>query len=119
MGLPWVRLDTNLPYNPKVLALLAMPGGHRAAFVYVCSLTYTGSHGLDGFLPADSLPFLHGRVADARLLLRVGLWRDVPGGYQVPDWAAFQLTSDEQQERRRRAQAAAAARWHRDEGVPA
>jgi hypothetical protein len=37
MGLPWVRLDTQFPSNPKVLELAATKQ-HKAAFVYLCSL---------------------------------------------------------------------------------
>lgn len=112
MPLPWVRLDTSLPTNPKILALLQRKEGHRAAFAYVCGLAYSGAHGLDGFLTKESLPFLHCRAADARLLCQIELWITVPGGWEINGWKEFQQSSHETQERRRRAVAAARARWN-------
>lgn len=54
MGLPWIRLDTSFPTNPKVLELVESKR-HKAAFGYVCGLTYAGLHGTDGFIPAGVL----------------------------------------------------------------
>lgn len=113
MGLPWIRLETSLPTNPKVLQLVA-ENRHRAAFVYVCGLTYCGAHGLDGFIPATALPFLHGSKNDAAQLVAVGLWRVSPGGWLVNGWADYQATSEESEQRRKKAQAAAAARWGKE-----
>ena len=76
MPLPWVRLDTAFPYNPKLLAMVAEKDGHRAGLVYVCSLGYSGAHGTDGFIPKEALPFIHGRPVDADRLVRNGFWRD-------------------------------------------
>jgi hypothetical protein len=113
VGLPWVRLDTQFPTNPKILYLVE-DKKFRAAFVWTASLAYAGSHGTDGFIPTSALPFLHGTKADAKALVEVGLWREVDGGWEINSWAEFQPTSDEQAERKRRAQAAAMARWHRE-----
>jgi hypothetical protein len=109
--LPWVRLDTAFPYNPKLLAMLAEKDGHRAGLVYLCSLSYSGAHGTDGFITREALPFVHGRPADAERLVRHGFWRVQPGGWLIHGWEGFQETTAETQERRRRAQAGAAARW--------
>lgn len=111
MPLPWVRLDTAFPYNPKLLAMVAEKDGHRAGLVYICSLAYSGAHGTDGFIPAEALPFIHGRAADATRLVRNGFWRTQPGGWLINGWTEFQESSSETQERRKRAQAAAQARW--------
>lgn len=112
MPLPWVRLDTAFPSNPKLLAMLAEKEGHRAGLVYVCSLGYSGAHGTDGFIPREALPFIHGRQADADRLVRHGFWWPQPGGWQINGWVEFQVTSEESQQRRKRAQAAAASRWN-------
>lgn len=109
--LAWVRLDTALPRNQKVLALTGMKDGHRAAFVYICSLSYAGEQGTDGFIPAPALPMLHGRPQDADRLLEVGLWHARSGGWQINDWGEYQQTNAETEERTKRAKAAAAARW--------
>jgi hypothetical protein len=94
-GLPWVRLDTTFPESPKVLELASRRGGHAAGFVYLCGLAYAGRHGTDGFIPAAALPRLHGKKADAALLVDVGLWRVVPtGGWLVHDYTEYQQTAE-------------------------
>jgi len=116
--LPWVRLDTAFPTNPKLLAMLAEKDGHRAGLLYVCSLGYSGAHGTDGFIPREALLFIHGRPKDAGLLVVHGFWRDQPGGWLINGWDEFQETSEETRARRVRAQAGAAARWKDHEATP-
>src|SRR6202044_1624276 len=113
------RLDTTFPRNPKLLALLREKDGHRAALVYLCSLAYSGEQGSDGWIPLEALPFLHGRLADSKLLVRHGFWvisagcnagsnakvteqNGYPqgGGWLIHDWEAFQESSDEHKKRR-------------------
>lgn len=116
MALPWVRLDTALPDNPKVLALV---DGHRdgraSAFVYICGLTYSGKHGLDGFLPRECLSrSLHGRPEDARRLVAAGLWKESPAGWEINGWMEFQASSQENRDRSSKARAAAELRWAKE-----
>ena len=111
MGLPWVRLDCAFPRNPKLLALLAEKDGHRAGLVYVCSLSYAGEQGTDGFIPREALTHLHGRMTDAEKLTRHRFWIEQPGGWLINGWAEKQESSTEAQDRRKRAQAAAQKRW--------
>ena len=113
MGLPWVRLDCALPSNPKVL-LLVTAKRFQAAYGFLCSLTYAGNQGTDGFIPDAALPFIHMTRRDAQYLVEVGLWRQIPGGWEINDWAEFQLSNAETQERKKRARDAAMARWHPD-----
>lgn len=110
MGLPWVRLDTQLPSNPKLLELVARKQ-QAAAFAYVCSLAYSGMHGTDGFIPETALPFVHGTKAIANQLVAVGLWIPAPGGWDINGWDEFQISDEEAKRRRERAQKAAAKRW--------
>ena len=112
MPLPWVRLDTAFPYNQKLLAMLRRKDGHRAAFVYVCGLSVSGGQGSDGFVSEESLPFAHGRNADAALLVEFGFWVPQPGGWLINGWEEFQQSSEETRLRRKRAQAAAEVRWN-------
>lgn len=112
----WVRLDTAFPRNHKVLALLAQKEGHRALVVYVCGLSYSGEQGTDGFIPAEALPLLHGRVADARRLVEVQLWHAQVGGWVINGWHDFQPSTKEMQERSVRARSAAQVRWDRERG---
>lgn len=113
MGLQWVRLDTSLPRNHKVLGLLAQyRDGHRTAFTYVCGLAYAGEQGTDGFIPREALSLCHGRTADADRLVTVGLWHLDPGGWLINGWAEYQPTTEETHKRSVRARSAAMARWH-------
>src|SRR5690349_8084894 len=113
-GLPWIRFDTSLPDNPKILDLVDMKDGRAAAFVYCCSLAYAGKHGTDGFIPRGALARINGRPSDAARLVDVRLWIELDGGWQINGWAERQESTDETQARRERAQKAAAARWSKE-----
>lgn len=115
MGLPWIRLDTSMPDNPKILGLLTERDGHRSAFVWVCCLAYAGKHGTDGFIPRGAAPFVHGKSTDFARLVDVSALKVVAGGWEINGWAEFQESSEASQERRIRAQKAAAIRWSKDE----
>lgn len=115
MGLPWVRLDTQWPHNPKFL-MLVEDKKFRAISVYMAGLGYSGAHGLKGFLPALALPALHGTKKEAIDLVEVVLWRPVQGGWEINGWADFQPETDDAEARRDRARKAAAARWQKKEG---
>ncbi len=119
MSLPWVRLDSAFPSNPKLLALLSEKDGYRAALAFVCSLSHAGAQGSDGFITREALPFIHCRNSDAELLVKHGFWETQPGGWLIHDWDEKQATSDETQLRRKRAQAAAMARWDGHEPMSA
>lgn len=112
-GLPWVRLDTAFPSNPKVLALLTDKEGHRTAFVYLCGLAYAGAHGTDGVITVAALPFLHARRSDADRLVQHRLWHPYPdGGWLINGWDEKQVTAEATRVRSEAAKKAAAARWH-------
>lgn len=110
MGLPWVRLDTQFPSNPKVLELVAAKK-FRALFAYLSSLAYCGVHETDGYLPDTALPFVHATRAEANVLVEAGFWDMQPGGWSVHDWDQKQFSSDEHRQRRERAVKAAQKRW--------
>jgi hypothetical protein len=109
MGLPWVRLDTQFPSNPKVLELVAKKQ-QAAAFAYLCSLAYAGQHGTDGYIPSYALPFIHATNQIAKQLVDVGLWHPTPGGWLVNGWDEFQVSDDAARKRRERAQKGGQAR---------
>lgn len=112
MALPWIRLDTGLPDNPKILHLIDAKQ-HRAINVYVFSLAYCGRHMLDGYIPNTALKLIHGTPSDAQTLIDIGLWHQATGGWHINDWADYQPSSDEAKARRERAQANAAKRWNK------
>jgi hypothetical protein len=115
MGLPWIRLDTSMPDNPKLLGLLTEKEGHRAAFVWVCCMAYAGKHGTDGFIPREAVPRANGRSADMTRLVAAGLLTQDAGGWLINSWDEFQVSDEEAQKRRERAQFAARKRWSKKE----
>ena len=92
MALEWVRLDTNIATNDKILALIGERKGQETAWTYVCSLAYTGLQETDGLIPRAALPFIHGTPADAANLVKHGLWEEHPKGWIVRNWADRQQT---------------------------
>lgn len=113
MGLQWVRLDTAMPRNHKVAELVEMREGYRSAFVYTCLLAYCGEQETDGFIPRSALRFCHARPADMARLVEVRLISVDPGGggWDIPDWAEYQPTTDVSRARSQRARDAANIRW--------
>lgn len=110
-SLSWVRVDAALASNHKVLAILSERGGDHALCVYIFALGQCGQQGTDGFIPEIALGLIHGKKRDADLLVQVGMWREVPGGYEIPDWAAYQPSDEESKRRSEKARKAAEARW--------
>ena len=119
MGLPWIRLDTAMPDNPKILDLLEERDGHRAAFVWICCMAYAGKHGTDGFIPNSAARFVHGRSSDFTRLVAASALKRVAGGWEIPGWDEFQVSDEAAKSRRERAQKAAAARWSKTETASA
>lgn len=115
-GLPWVRVDASLARNHKVLALMGERGGDHALCVYIFGLGHCGEQGSSGFIPAVALGVIHGRARDAELLVQVGLWHEVAGGYEVNDFAEYQPVGPESTARTERARKAAQARWAKKNG---
>lgn len=115
MALPWVRLDTQWPQNPKFL-MLVEDKKWRAITAYMAGLGYSGVHGTAGFLPALCLPFLHATKREACELVEVRLWNPVQGGWEINGWNEFQPSDQSAEARREKAQAAARARWHKRNG---
>jgi len=112
--LPWVRLDTAFPTNPKLLAMLAEKDGYRAAVAYICGLSWSGAHGTAGFITSEALPFIHCRPADADRLTAHGFWLPEPDGWTVNGWAEHQSAGEEEQARSAKARKAAQARWEKE-----
>lgn len=118
--LPWVRLQTDMQENPKILELLSRRGGSHTAFVYLCSLSFSGKKGTFGFIPKTALPFIHATQKDAKALVDVGLWKPSEdpkqSGWQVHDWDVYQPSKEYVQTRKDNARNAARARWSKSPG---
>ena len=115
MGLQWVRMDTQWPSNPKFLALIA-DGKWRAIAVYWGALGWSGMHGLDGFVDPICLPAIHATKRNCEELVAARLWQPVEGGWVIPDYREFQLSTEELAERSKKAKMAASVRWHTENG---
>ncbi len=103
MGLPWVRLDTQFALNPKILELVEAKKW-RAAFAYVASFGYAGSHGTGGYIPETALPYCHATRREAADLVEVGLWIPAPAGWDINGWDEKQVSDEAAKKRRERAQ---------------
>lgn len=112
MGLPWVRLDTQFPTNPKILELVARKKW-RPIVVYLASLAYAGQHGTGGYIPDTALPFIHATRADGADLVEMGLWDIAPCGWDIHDWDECQISDEASRKRRERAQKGAQERWRK------
>jgi len=101
----WVKVDDKFPRHPKVLVAAGELGryGHaRVVNVALQGMCYAAEHLTDGFIPREAVksfidphPF---EVAD--VLVKVTLWHEAEGGYQVHDWAAYNPSAEETKERR-------------------
>lgn len=111
MPLPWVRMDTNWPSNPKFL-MLVEDGKWRSISLYWAALGWSAAHGLDGFVPRSALSVNHGTRKQADDLVGVNLWHLVEAGWQINGYAEFQPSTEEHAERSKRAREAAMVRWH-------
>ena len=115
MPLPWVRLDTAMPGNAKVLHLIeSHKEGRAAAFVWVCSIAYAGEQGTDGFISRSALARCNGTALHARLLVEHQFWKDEGIGWTIHDFNEYQMSTDETRKRSERARNAAFKRWGKE-----
>jgi hypothetical protein len=114
-GLKWIRLETTMFENPKLL-YLQEDKQYRTIVVYLQGMCYSGRHGLAGFIPKAALRVLGATTADATRLVTEGLWNPAPGGWAINGWDEYQLSNDEALARSEKAKRAAAARWEKRNG---
>lgn len=110
-SLSWVRVDASLSSNHKTLALLGQKGGDRALNTYIFGLGHCAIQGTDGFIPNAALSLIHGTPRAAQMLVEVGLWHVLPGGWDVNDYADYQPSNEDSQKRTEKARNAANTRW--------
>jgi hypothetical protein len=84
-----VAFDTRL-FESVEFSLLADSNKHRAALAHVLAHAYATKHDTEGFLPKAALRLLYGKPADARELVRLGLWVPVTNGWVLNDWIRHQ-----------------------------
>jgi hypothetical protein len=104
--MPWVKLDDQFAEHPKMAA-----AGPLGLAMQVAALCYSNRHLTDGFIPhvmAKKLIDLDGIRGVAwrgvvKRLVEVGAWREVPGGWQIHDYADYQPSKAQVEEERRAA----------------
>lgn len=111
MAIPWVRLDTGFPDNPKVLELLARKRP-TAVVAFICGIAWCGRQETAGAIPRTALPFLHATKRDAADLVSVRLWLPTEIGWQVKDFDEYQQTNVTSADRSRAGRKASCKRWH-------
>ena len=109
-GLKWIRLETSMFENPKLL-YLQEDKQYRTIVSYLQGMCYAGRHGLAGFIPKAALRIIGATASDANRLVTEGLWVPAPGGWQINGWEEYQLANEEATKRSEKAKKAAAARW--------
>jgi len=99
MDLAWYRADTSFTGHDKVLELVDAYGakGKAAGFVYLCALGHSVGYKTDGMIRRTSLRAMHGTVGDATILVAVGLWEEVEGGWLIRNFGTRQVVGAEQQ----------------------
>lgn len=116
----WVAIDAKAPRHLKQLR-----AGPAACWLWVCGLAYCQQELTDGFIPRETLSLL-GVFTDLEaltgVLVGVGLWEPVEGGYRVHDYLDYQQSREQVEtkmaQRREHARAAAHARWHAQSIAP-
>lgn len=87
----WFRVDDGFPQHPKVLAI---PRKDRATAVGLWTLAggWCSAQLTDGHLASHMIDELGASRRIASLLVQVGLWEAVEGGYRFHDWADWNPT---------------------------
>jgi hypothetical protein len=115
-GVPWIRVDTAMFEHPKFL-YLEEEGQYKAMIVHLKGMTYSGRHGLAGFVPRVALAMLGACLDDAQTLVDACLWTPQPGGWIMHGWDEYQPVSEEAQKRSEKAHKAAVVRWSKRNGA--
>jgi hypothetical protein len=82
--MPWFSVEDNLPLHPKVTA-----AGNSAMGLWVRAGAWAMHQLTDGFVP-DEIARTLGSAADARRLVKAGLWLETDGGFLFHDWLSRQ-----------------------------
>lgn len=97
----WVKLDTGIFRNPKVVTVSA-----DAKLLYVAGICYAGDNLTDGMIPANALPILAAEATIRNIkravseLVSAGLWIAKENGYEVHDYLEHNSRSGDVQAKR-------------------
>lgn len=76
----WFKVDDGLAFHHKVIS-----AGNSAMGLWVRAGSWSAQQLTNGYIPDHMVPVL-GTAAQARRLVRAGLWTEADGGYQFHDW---------------------------------
>lgn len=76
----WFRVDDNLAFHAKAVA-----AGNAAMGLWVRAGAWSSQQLTDGHVPSHMIPSL-GNTAQAKALIRAGLWLQEEGGYRFWQW---------------------------------
>lgn len=121
--MPWGRVDDTWYDHPKLEDLedeRVWPDRLAGAGLNSLAWSWCNRFLTDGRIPRATVTKLGGTIELADLLVAVGLWEPVAGGYQIHDFLVYN-DSAEQVRERRATEAARKAAWrqkHRPGGTP-
>lgn len=116
----YVPLNMNYMRDPDIRR-----AGAEAEHLYIRSLAHAKAGQTDGFIGDFDLPIvavgMKNAAKRANSLVRVGLWIEVNGGWEIRNWAKWNMTGEEiRTDKVKKREAAIATnhqRWHVDKGV--
>lgn len=88
----WIKVEASVRTHEKFLA-----AGPAACWLWLCGLAYCQEGLTDGFIPFAALNHLGVKAPKALKcrLVAVGLWHDVPGGWQVHGYLTHNKPAEE------------------------
>jgi len=112
----WGKIDDGLHRSAKWLAATK---GARA--LWTSAMSWCADQGNGGSVPPHMLRFLDGTPAEAKDLVRVGLWEKDGDGYAFHDWDHYNEPAETAEARKARRLAASEEanhiRWHVRRGI--
>lgn len=108
----FVPLDMHYPRNAKIRR-----AGEAAELLFLRSIAYCKAGQTDGHIPDYDLEVagvgLKGLERRVETLVRVGLWSEVHGGWNIPSWSAWNSSQEEIEQGRQKKRDAAILTNHR------
>jgi hypothetical protein len=91
---PFFAVSVDFPSDARILSI---PMNRRTAVVGTWTLcgAWSARQMTDGVIPAPIVESHGGTKADARMLVKVGLWDRVPGGFRFIKWDRYNFTRQE------------------------
>ena len=112
MGMPWLRVDTDIFDHPKFVILIQNKKWHLIV-AHFQAMTWTGKHMQDGHIPDYITRHLGIKRSECDELVMAGLWDvDLDGnGWWIHGWDERQPTTEAFVRRSRAGRENALKRW--------